>query len=72
MVNFDEYLKNLGDNGYTVIAVLPDNDNPYSKFVIVQDSNGNKSTKHIILSGYTDIKNDDGNLVGVEEDWIEV
>lgn len=72
MVNFDEYLTNLENDGYTVIAVLPDDDNPYSKFVVVEDSNGNKSTKHVILTGYTDIKDDNGNLTGVDEDWEEV
>ena len=72
MVNFDDILTDLENNGYTIISILPDDNNSYSKFVIVQDSNGNKATKHYVLSDYTDIKDSNGNVTGVDEDWVEV
>lgn len=71
MVNFDDVLNDLENNGYTIVSVQPDDDNPYSKYVVVQDSNGNISTKHYVLSGYTDIKDSNGNVIGVDENWVE-
>ena len=72
MVNFDEYLDNLENNGYTIIAILQADDDPYTKFVVVEDSNGNKETRKVVLQGYRDITDENGNVIGVEEEWVEV
>ncbi len=72
MVNFEDILEDLENNGFTIISIQPDDDDPYSKYVIVEDSNGNKTTKHYVLSGYKEITDDNGNIIGVDEDWTEV
>ena len=70
-MKFEDVLDNLVNDGYTIIAVLP-NDDLYKRNVIVKDSNGNQTTKSYVLTGFTDIKDSNGNVVGAEEDWQEV
>jgi len=72
VMNFEDILENIENNGYTVVAIMPDDDNPYSKYIVVQDANGNTVTKHYVLSGYTEIKDENGNVIGLDENWVEV
>ena len=71
MTKFEDILDNLVNSGYTIVAILS-NDDPYKRTVIVKDSTGTQTIKHYALVGFTEVTDANGNVIGVEEDWQEV
>ena len=70
-MRFEDILADLEAQGYTIVAILP-NEDPYKRQVIVKDTNGNQMIKNYVLAGFVDIKDDSNNVIGVDEDWVEV
>lgn len=69
---FEDVLANLVSNGYTIISVTPDSTDVYKRDVIVQDSSGTQTTKVYMLTGFKDITDSNGNVIGADEVWTEV
>ena len=69
---FEDILENLSKNGYTIISVTPDSVDVYKRDVIVQDSSGTQTTKVYMLTGFKDITDSSGKVIGADEVWAEV
>ena len=70
-MRFEDILADLEAQGYTIVAILS-NEDPYKRQVIIKDTNGNQMIKNYVLAGFVDIKDDSNNVIGVDEDWVEV
>ena len=67
---FEDLLDSLKNNGYDILEIVV-NDNPYVRIVKMKDSAGN-----VVIKKYkqidVDVTDANGNVIGVDEDWIEV